>query len=88
MTFKCHSRSSNVVPIENRKLIYELLIMVRSIVTFAVLLTILQAVLMLKTTFFLPLLYLTLNLVMLLECADEIWRQKTRTMGLPYMKKS
>ena len=30
-------------------------------------------------------LYLTLNLeVITLECGDEIWRQKTRIMGLPY----
>jgi len=41
--------------------------------------------LMLKTTFCLPHLYLTLNLKnMLLECGDEIWRWKTRIMGLPY----
>jgi len=33
----------------------------------------------------LPHLYLTLNLkVLSLECGDEIWRQKTRIMGLPY----
>jgi len=39
---------------------------------------------MLKTTFCLPHLYLILNLkVIPLECGDEIWRQKTRMMGLP-----
>jgi len=48
-----------------------------SIVTFAVSLTVsnVQAVLMLENTFCLPHLYLTLN---------ELWRQKTRIMGLLY----
>ena len=30
------------------------------------------------------LVYLTLNLKVMHECGDEIWRQKTRIMGLPY----
>ena len=39
---------------------------------------------MLKTSFSLPHLYLTLSLkVMPLECGDKIWRQKTRIMRLP-----
>jgi len=40
---------------------------------------------MLKITFRLPHLYLTLNLkVMPLERGDKIWRQITRIMGVPY----
>ena len=44
-----------------------------------------QAVLMLKIAFCLPHMHLTFTLkVMPLECGDEIWRQKTRIMRLPY----
>jgi len=85
MILKCHLRSSNVVPVES----WYLRVAISGLYNFR---RITFTYRFRDTSCFnaknhiLPThLYLTLNLkLMPLECGDEIWRQKTRIMGLLY----
>jgi len=91
MTFKSHSRSSNVLPIESSLLVYELLLVVCSIFRrithrfrdtsyFNAENHIFPTQLVFDLEFELK--------VMPFECGDEIWRQKTRIKGLPHSEKN
>jgi len=83
-----HSRSSNVV--QSKARIYELLLVIYSNFRRITPRFRNTSCFNAENYIFAYPLYLTLNLkVMQLECGEEIWRQKTKIMGLPYtVKKS